>query len=201
MNKKKLFLLTAVTALTSTVLVGVAAFTNVNGAKLSKTTAGDAVPHEIVFTNEHISEWMYDDDYAMSELSTSTELGYPFKTTNVEMGTNGGLIERGFNGTDSFIYRMYNCFWEYGNKDSYAFFTIDLEMDVDVAYSVQAKVYYTEHYDDGKSKSDGKRIKNFDVITEVEGMLYKLQCNVGFEQAANDYLTIDSVVINYSCTY
>lgn len=200
MNKNKVFLLAAVTALTGGALVGVASFTKGSGSSLSKTTAGDAVPHEMVFTNENISEFYKEGKDALAELSFITPSGNEFTSKSIELVDNSSEgPSRGYS-TDGYIFKINNSTWlDYLSFEDYIYMEFELFVDVENSVSGSFEVSYC--YDDGVSESSTVTDTIDFTSTDDEGVLFSLYYCLYFENINYRYLTIDSITIDYSCTY
>lgn len=203
MNKSKIFLLAAVTALAGGALVRVASLSKINNAQFAKASVGDPVAHHITFTNQDFSVWEKDQDseYVLAELTHNTDNNYPFKTKEFELYTSSekGIIKG--TSSDEFIVKMYSGSTQY-KLDDWSYIYIKFDMEVDVEDSVLVTVDYTTHYNDGESESDSKQKGiHFSVDEEAGGLLYELSYNFSFTNKFYEYVTIDSIDVYYSCTY
>ena len=195
MNKKKLFLLTAVTALTSTVLLGAAMFTKTNGFQFEKAAASEH-QYSHTFTYEDILD--YDEDYAI--LYKTTKNGNVFATQNCTLLPYSEMGDS----TNNYIFKIinYGC-PDYIYHDMTIFRVVfDVITDCYVENAVSGSVITTVYNYDGTTEPAVSHKMDYDYIGEDDGLYYySLDYTFSFYEKTQQYVSIDSIVVNYSCTY
>ena len=161
---------------------------------------GGAVDHSLVFGNQDIEDYLEEDGYAIASLSKVTDAGNTFQATDlyVQDYTESGPIlgEAG----DDYLFLIHHYGWQYGYADPTIAFYVAFEMNVDVASGVTAFVTYTTHYNNAGSQSTSTNNADFDIVT-TDDLEYLLEYTYVFDNKYYDYVTIDSITIEYSCTY
>ncbi len=159
-----------------------------------------SVKHTIVFDNGDISDYLEVGGEAAGELSVTTDAGNTFKSTDLIIYdyTGAGPVRGGT--SDDYLFLIHHYGWQYGYVDTTPVFTIDFEMNVDVTSGVTAFATYTTHYDDGENTSFSTKNADFDIVTS-DDLEYLLEYRFFFANKYFDYVTIDSITIEYSCTY
>ncbi len=197
MNRKSIL---PITAITGASVLAITALFAIQGTRASFVLGeGNSVPHEIVFDKDDVGEVLSEEGYYLTDLSTTTAAGNTFASTNLEIydTSSTGLLVGGE--SDDYIFLIHNPSWKY-YVPGYAVFTIDFEMNVDIAEGVTATLTRTTHYDDGSSSSDSQKVEDFLILTD-DNLAYTMEYTFEFENKNYEYVTIDAVTINYSCTY
>ena len=188
MKKSKLLLLTVVTALASTVLVGVAAFAKTNGSSFVKSSAEDLVPHTIELTSSHLIN--VDETYGYFDFKKehATYSGYDFESYydsyDHSFVYGGGEMTIGKNG------HIFSAFYDDGGYyiDADVYFTI-IFLFVNVAEYTSIVLngeFYYNQYLTNPTTSITYEAKDIDDLTYVQ--------QTGLYGAV-----LDSIVISYKC--
>ena len=197
MSKKSLLAIASIAG--ASVLAIGAVFASKTGSPFF-VHGGGAVDHSLVFGNQDIGDYLEEDGYVVASLSKTTDAGNAFQATDlyVEDHTDAGPIlgEAG----DDYLFLIHHRGWQYGYIDTAIAFHVEFEMNVDVASGVTAYATYTTHYDDGTNQSTSTKKADFDIVT-TDDLEYLLEYNYVFGNKYYDYVTIDSITIEYSCTY
>ena len=163
---------------------------------------GGAVDHSLVFGNQDIGDYLEENGYIVASLSKTTDAGHAFQATDlyVQDYTEAGPILGEVGDDYLFLIHHYGWQWEEKYIDPTLVFHVEFEMNVDVASGVTAYATYTTHYDDGTNQSTSTKNADFDIVT-TDDLEYLLEYSYVFDNKYYDYVTIDSITINYSCTY
>ena len=161
---------------------------------------GGAIDHSIVFGNQDIGDYLEEDGFAIASLSKATDAGNLFQATDLYVQDYTGAGPILGQAGDDYLFLIHHYGWQYGYVDPTIAFYVSFEMNVDLASGVEAFVTYTTHYDDGANKSTSTKNADIDMVTD-DDLEYLLEYSYVFDNKYYDYVTIDSITINYSCTY
>ena len=201
MNKSKIFLLAAVTALAGGALVGVASLSKTNNAQFAKASVGDPVAHHIAFEKGDAKNVRFDNEHSCYtfDLSHKTPNGNDFEASVVtikcyvaENITIGGE-------SDDFIFKVNNPAFPYYIDEDYKRVTIGFDYLVDVESSVYGTVDRTVCYNQTEP-SYQRKTKDFEDLS-YDGYEGYLDYTFDFSSQYQEYVAIHSIDFYYSCTY
>ena len=204
MNKNKIFLLAAVTALTGGALVGAAAFTRGSSFNFAKASGGDPVAHTITFAAGDAKNVRFNDQYSYYtfDISKKTSAGNDFEASVVAMHCySTDDITLGEQG-DGFLFRFANPGYPYYLDSNHKSFALNFDMKLDAGVEPSGHLYRTVRYHvpDTDPSDDTKANEEIDLY-DLGGGEYCLDYTFAFKNEYQEYITIKSITIEYSCTY
>ncbi len=197
MNKKNV--LTVFAGVSACALAGVCLLAANGNSPFFVLGTDGSVAHQVIFGKEDITEFEVDSGYALAEVAKTTDAGNRFASSMIEIQdyTTEGPSQGGED--DNYLFLIHHYGWQYDYLDSTVAFSISFDMKVDVEESITATVTRTVHYDDGESQSNSQKAEAFDIVSDETGSL--LEYEFKFTNKDYQYVTIDAVTVNYSCTY
>ncbi len=197
MNKKNV--LAAVAGISVSAVAAVCLLTIGGKTPLFVLGTDGSVPHQVVFGKEDVTEFIVDSGYALAEVAKTTDAGNRFASSMIEIQdyTTEGPSQGGED--DNYLFLIHHFGWSHDYVDSTVAFSISFDMKVDVEDSITATVTRTVHYDDGESQSNSQKAEAFDIVSKETGS--SLEYEFKFTNKDYQYVTIDAVTVNYSCTY
>lgn len=196
--KNKIFII--YTILNCAALAAVGAFSFSNHKVNISSSADPTVPHEIKFTYENIINVLDDGYLFIVELSKKTDVGNDFIIDTCEIYNTYESSPSQGDADHNYIFKINQPNWKYESLYSDKVFYFYFEMNLDAANPITAQINWTTHYDDGENTSDSTNTEDFDILTE-DDKSYLIDYTFKFSNKYHEYVTINYIQINYSCSY
>ena len=168
-----------------------------------QTKADQSVPHTITFTYQDISFFEIDEEKfeGIAEVSKETDSGNIFRSSDITIYETYYTNPVKGNAENNYLFKLEHYGYPYFVYDDMSAIYIAFEMNLDIPSSVTANVNITRHYHNGASESDSPETEEFLELLNEENKHYGFGYEYVFDNQYYEYVTIDSIVISYSCSY
>ena len=199
--KNKTFIIYSILSCAALATIGALSFSN---QKVNISSSADpTVPHEIKFTYEDISFFEMDDvNYeCIAEVSKTTDAGNTFRSSDITIKETYYTNPVKGDSEHNYLFKLENGGYPYYAYNAKEAIYIEFQMNLDVAGPVTAIVNRTCHYNDGENQSNSTESEDFLELDNVDNKYYGLGYTYEFDNQYYDYVTINYIQINYSCSY